>query len=59
VIRATAEGLHSKEPGKTVSVAAGQKLTVGFVLDTEIRCRWGYQRATCPLGVSCRRARQA
>jgi len=59
VIRAMAERLHSKEPGKTVSIAAGQTLTVGFVLDTGIRCRWGYQSATCPLGVSCRRARQA
>jgi hypothetical protein len=30
-------------------VRRGRHLTVGFV-NTGIRCRWGYQRATCPRG---------
>ncbi len=50
LIRATAKGLHSKEPGKTVTVSAGETLTVRFVLDTGIRCRWGHQPARCPVG---------
>src|SRR5262249_12272583 len=36
--RAAAAGkLHSKEPGKTVTVSAGETLTVSFILDTGIR----------------------
>jgi len=56
LIRAKAEGLHSfgKEPGRMVTVASGETLTVRFVLDTGIRCRWGHQPATCPLGARCR-----
>ena len=54
LIRAKAEGLHSKEPGRTVTVASGETLTVTFVLDTGIRCRWSHQPATCPLGKRCR-----
>jgi hypothetical protein len=54
LIRATAEGLYSKEPGKTVTVSPGETLTIRFVLDTGIRCRWGHQPATCPLGARCR-----
>jgi len=53
LIRARAEGLHSKEPGKTVTVSAGETLSVRFVLDTGIRCR-SHQPATCPLGARCR-----
>jgi hypothetical protein len=47
------EGLHSKEPGRTVTVSAGQTLTVTFILDTRIRCRWRHQFAACPLGTRC------
>src|SRR5262249_55981202 len=50
LIRATAEGLYSKEPGKTVTVSPGETLTIRFVLDTGIRCPWGHHPATCPLG---------
>jgi hypothetical protein len=54
LIRATAVGrLHSKEPGRTVTVSPGETLSVRFVLDTGIRCR-SHQSATCPLGVRCR-----
>jgi Carboxypeptidase regulatory-like domain len=59
LIRATAKGLHSTEPGKTVTVSPGETLTIRFVLDTGIRCRWGHQPATCPLGARCRWAKQA
>ncbi|HLX47199.1 MAG TPA: carboxypeptidase-like regulatory domain-containing protein [Streptosporangiaceae bacterium] len=59
LIRATAKGLHSKEPGKTVTVSPGETLTVRFVLDTGIRCRWGHQPARCPLGARCLWARRA
>jgi Carboxypeptidase regulatory-like domain len=58
LIRATAKGLHSKEPGKTVTVSPGGTLTIRFVLDTGIRCRWGHQPATCPLGAWCQWAKQ-
>ena len=58
LIRATAKGLHSREPGRTVSVSPGETLTVSFVLDTGIRCRWGHQQAACPLGARCPRVRQ-
>lgn len=58
LIRATAKGLHSKEPGQMVTVSAGETLAVAFVLDTGIRCRWGYQQAACPLGARCPRVRQ-
>jgi len=54
LIRATATGLYSKEPGKTVTVSPGETLTVRFVIDTGIRCRWGHQPATCPLRARCR-----
>src|SRR5262249_43479507 len=54
LIRATAEGLHTKDPGKTVTVSPGETLTIRFVLDTGIRCRWGHQPATCRLGTRCR-----
>ena len=55
LIRATGQGrLHSKEPGRTVTVSPGETVTVRFVLDTGIRCRWGHQPATCPLGARCR-----
>lgn len=53
LVRVTAAGLHSKEPGQTVTVSAGESLTVSFVLDTGIRCRWGHRPATCPLGARC------
>lgn len=54
LIRARAEGsLHSKEPGKTVTVSSGESVSVQFVLDTGIRCR-SHQPATCPLGPRCR-----
>jgi Carboxypeptidase regulatory-like domain len=59
LIRATARGLYSKEPGKTVTVSPGETLTVRLVLDTGIRCRWGHQPATCPLGDRCRWAEPA
>jgi hypothetical protein len=54
LIRARAEGrLRSQEPGRTVTVSAGETLSVRFVLDTGIRCR-SHQPATCPLGARCR-----
>ena len=53
LVRVTAAGLHSKEPGQTVTVSAGESLTVSFVLDTGIRCRWGHRAAMCPLGIRC------
>jgi hypothetical protein len=54
LIRARAEGrLHSKEPGRAVTVAPGESLSVRFVLDTGIRCR-RHRPATCPLGARCR-----
>src|SRR5438105_3455543 len=37
LIRATAQGLHSKEPGRTVTVSPGETVTVRFILDTGIR----------------------
>jgi hypothetical protein len=52
LIRARAEGLYSKEPGRTVTVCPGETLSVLFVLDTGIRCR-GHQPATCPLRARC------
>jgi carboxypeptidase family protein len=58
LVRATAAGLHTKEPARTVTVSPGETLTVRFVLDTGIRCRWGHQPATCPLGARCRWVRQ-
>ena len=58
LIRARAEGLYSKEPGRTVTVSPGETLSVRFVLDTGIRCRWGHRPATCPLGARCRWARR-
>jgi len=54
LIRVRAEGsLHSKEPGRTVTVSSGEIVSVQFVLDTGIRCR-SHQHATCPLGPRCR-----
>lgn len=53
LIRARAGGLHSKEPGSTVTVSPEETLTVRFVLETGIRCR-SHQPATCPLGAQCR-----
>jgi hypothetical protein len=54
LIRVRAEGrLRSQEPGRTVTVSAGETLSVRFVLDTGIRCR-SHQPATCPLGARCR-----
>ncbi len=37
LIRAESSGLLSKELGKTVTIFAGQRLTVSFILDTGIR----------------------
>jgi carboxypeptidase family protein len=54
LIRATAEGLHSKGPGRTITIFAGETMDLRFVLDTGIRCRWGHQPAMCPLGAQCR-----
>lgn len=39
LIRAMGKGLYSAEPGKTVTVAAGDRLTVNFILDTGRRSR--------------------
>ena len=50
----TAEGRYSKQPGRTVTVSAGQTLIVGFLFDTLIRCRWGHVPAKCPLRSRCR-----
>ena len=58
LIRATAKGLYSKGPGRTVTVSSGETLTVTFVLDTGIRCRWSHQVAACPLGTRCPWVRQ-
>jgi len=57
LIRATAKGLHSREPGRTVTVSPGETLAITFVLDTGIRCRWDHQQAVCPLGARCPRVR--
>jgi len=54
LIRATATGLRSRQPGRMVTLSGGETLTVGFVLDTGIRCREGHQPAACPLGARCR-----
>ena len=54
LIRVRAKRMYSKEPGKTVTVSPGETLSVGFILDTGIRCRWGHLPATCPLGARCR-----
>ncbi len=37
LIRAESSGLLSKELGKTVTIFAGQRLTVSFILDTGVR----------------------
>jgi hypothetical protein len=37
LIRAESSGLLSRELGKTVTIFAGQRLTVSFILDTGIR----------------------
>ena len=55
LIRAAAKGpLGTPESSRTVTVAAGETLTVRLLLDIGIRCRAGHQPATCPLGTRCR-----
>ena len=59
LIRAAAKGPRSPESSRTVTVAAGETLTVRLLLDIGIRCRAGHQPATCPLGTRCRWVKHA
>jgi Carboxypeptidase regulatory-like domain len=54
LIRAAAKGPHSPESSWTVTVAAGEAVTVRILLDIGIRCRAGHDPATCALGTRCR-----
>jgi len=59
LIRAAAKGPRPAESSRTVTVAAGETLTVRLLLDIGIRCRAGHQPATCPLGTRCRWVKHA
>jgi len=42
-----------------ITVTVRQTVTIRFVLDTGIRCRWDHQPVACPLGARCRWAERA
>jgi Carboxypeptidase regulatory-like domain len=54
LIRATAKGPRSPESSRTVTVTAGEPITLRLLLDIGMRCRAGHQPATCPLRTRCR-----